>query len=164
MRQDSPLGVTPLDITGYHPPWKQLTDFALRPDPDHGGPHFNALVSQVNTFTYFLNGFERIPWSLFALLTIQIVCAAEPQWRVFSEKIIVCWLKNWSAKISANSKQICFQKILFIAAQQQKLLGSSVVIGSLLELNFLSYRCRAMSQVTAPRPPRTCTPLGPLLT
>lgn len=50
VRQDSPLGVTPLDITGYHPPWKQLSEFALRPDtePGHGPPHFSSLVSQVS--------------------------------------------------------------------------------------------------------------------
>ena len=49
MRQDSPgLGLAPLDITGYHPPWKQLTDFALRPDSELGGPHFSSLVQQVS--------------------------------------------------------------------------------------------------------------------
>ena len=48
VRQDSPLGVAPLDITGYHPPWKQLTEFAIRPDSDHPSPqHFNSLVNQV---------------------------------------------------------------------------------------------------------------------
>jgi len=50
VRQESPLGVTPLDITGYHPPWKQLTDFALRPDPDHPSPHFSSLVSQMHGY------------------------------------------------------------------------------------------------------------------
>ena len=50
VRQESPLGVTPLDITGYHPPWSKLTDFALRPDPDNPSPHFSSLVSQMHGY------------------------------------------------------------------------------------------------------------------
>ena len=53
MRQDSPLGLNPVDITGYHPPWKSLTEFAvLRPGElgDPGGPHYGALVSQMHGY------------------------------------------------------------------------------------------------------------------
>eukprot|EP00090_Calanus_glacialis_P030065 TRINITY_DN4832_c0_g1_i2.p1 TRINITY_DN4832_c0_g1~~TRINITY_DN4832_c0_g1_i2.p1 ORF type:complete len:198 (-),score=28.70 TRINITY_DN4832_c0_g1_i2:419-955(-) len=46
VRQDSPLGISPVDISGYHPHWKSLTDFALRSDIDHSSPHFNSLISQ----------------------------------------------------------------------------------------------------------------------
>ena len=80
---------------------------------------------------YFFNPLEYNPFTYISLLTIQVVSAAELRRKVFYEKIIVChWLKIWSAKISANSKQICFQKLLFFAAQQQKQLGLSVVIYS----------------------------------
>ena len=62
------------------------------------------------------------------LVTIHVVSAAELQGGTFSEKIIVChWLKSRSAKISANSQQICFQKRVLFAAQQQKQHGSSLV-------------------------------------
>ena len=50
VRQDSPLGVSSLDITGYHPPWKQLTEFALRPDSEHSSPQFNSLVNQMHGY------------------------------------------------------------------------------------------------------------------
>ena len=50
VRQDSPLGVSSLDITGYHPPWKQLTEFALRPDSEHGSPQFSSLVNQMHGY------------------------------------------------------------------------------------------------------------------
>ena len=49
-QQESPLGVSPLDITGYHPPWKQLTEFALRPDSEHGSPQFSSLVNQMHGY------------------------------------------------------------------------------------------------------------------
>ena len=69
----------------------------------------------------------------YALLTIQVVSAAEhfliclklKLKRVFSEKISAWyWLKFWQTKSSANDRQLFSQKILFIAAQQQKRLGS----------------------------------------
>merc|ERR1719481_284066 len=50
VRQESPLGISPVDISGYHPPWKSLTDFALRSDIDHSSPHFNSLVSQMHGY------------------------------------------------------------------------------------------------------------------
>jgi len=51
VRQDSPVGVNPVDITGYQPPWKSLTEFALRGDPpDHSNPHFQSLVSQMHGY------------------------------------------------------------------------------------------------------------------
>ena len=82
VRQDSPVGVNPVDITGYQvsnknckfcfsslpiilililinrhpssqPPWKSLTEFALRGEPpDHSNPHFQSLVSQVQSFSH----------------------------------------------------------------------------------------------------------------
>ena len=60
VRQDSPLGINPVDISGYHPPWKSLTDFALRPDIDHSSPHFNSLVSQVDRKSAILIGFRAL--------------------------------------------------------------------------------------------------------
>jgi len=51
VRQDSPVGVNPVDITGYQPPWKSLTEFALRGEPpDHSNPHFQSLVSQMHGY------------------------------------------------------------------------------------------------------------------
>ena len=55
VRHEPPLGVNPVDIHGYEPPWKALSEFALqhghhggpldRMDP--GGPQFQHLVGQV---------------------------------------------------------------------------------------------------------------------
>ena len=59
VRQDSPLGVSSLDITGYHPPWKQLTEFALRPDSEHASPQFSSLVSQMHG--YEPHGYGGLP-------------------------------------------------------------------------------------------------------
>lgn len=46
------VGVTgPLDVTGYHPPWKALADFAQAHDPDRIDPlahqQYQQLMSQV---------------------------------------------------------------------------------------------------------------------
>ena len=44
------------------PPWKSLTEFALRGEPpDHSNPHFQSLVSQVQIFSH------RTWWSLIML-------------------------------------------------------------------------------------------------
>ena len=56
VRQDSPLGVSSLDITGYHPPWKQLTEFALRPDSDHASPQFSSLVHHMHGYDAHYGG------------------------------------------------------------------------------------------------------------
>ena len=56
VRQDSPLGVSSLDITGYHPPWKQLTEFALRPDSDHASSQFSSLVHQMHGYDAHYGG------------------------------------------------------------------------------------------------------------
>ena len=61
VRQDSPLGVSSLDITGYHPPWKQLTEFALRPDSDHASPQFSSLVNQMHGYEAHYGGPEVYP-------------------------------------------------------------------------------------------------------
>ena len=61
VRQDSPLGVSSLDITGYHPPWKQLTEFALRPEAEHGSPQFSSLVSQMHGYEAHYGGHEVYP-------------------------------------------------------------------------------------------------------
>ena len=49
VRHDPPIGVNPVDIHGFQPPWKSLTDFALhdldRMDPN--SPQFQHLVGQV---------------------------------------------------------------------------------------------------------------------
>ena len=63
VRHDSPLGLAPLEVTAYQPPWKALSDFALHTDLDQGGPPhgpaFQHLVNQVwifvlSTFIVFL--------------------------------------------------------------------------------------------------------------
>lgn len=48
--ESSPLGLNPVDIHGYQPPWKALTEFAMhsdmeRLDPAH--PHFQHIMGQV---------------------------------------------------------------------------------------------------------------------
>ena len=50
VRHDSPLGMNPVEIQSYEPPWKSLTEFALHTDLDRlnpGVPHFQHLVNQV---------------------------------------------------------------------------------------------------------------------
>lgn len=65
VRHDSPVGMNPVEIHSYEPPWKALTDFALHTDLDRlnssnpgpgggngppagaGGPPFQHLVNQV---------------------------------------------------------------------------------------------------------------------
>ena len=54
VRHESPVGMNPVEIHSYEPPWKALTDFALHTDLDRlnnaGGPQqFQHLVNQVNT-------------------------------------------------------------------------------------------------------------------
>ena len=66
-----------------------------------------------------------------ALVSIEVASATKQWGGTFSEKIIVChWWKIWSAKISANSKQICFQKrVLLTVLYQTQLLYSLVSAG-----------------------------------
>ena len=50
VRHDSPVGMNPIEIQSYEPPWKALTDFALHTDLDRlnpNAPHFQHLVNQV---------------------------------------------------------------------------------------------------------------------
>jgi insulin gene enhancer protein ISL-1 len=52
VRHESPVGMNPVEIHSYEPPWKALTDFALHTDLDrlHGPPpppQFQHLVNQV---------------------------------------------------------------------------------------------------------------------
>lgn len=50
VRHESPLGMNPIEVTSYQPPWKALSDFALHTDLDRmdaGAPPFQHLVSQV---------------------------------------------------------------------------------------------------------------------
>ena len=54
VRHESPVGMNPVEIHGYEPPWKALTDFALHTDldrlnnPGGPGPQFQHLVNQVS--------------------------------------------------------------------------------------------------------------------
>ncbi len=50
VRHESPVGMNPIEIQSYEPPWKALTDFALHTDLDRlnpNAPHFQHLVNQV---------------------------------------------------------------------------------------------------------------------
>jgi hypothetical protein len=50
VRHESPLGMNPVEVQSYQPPWKALSDFALHTDLDRldpGAPPFQQLVSQV---------------------------------------------------------------------------------------------------------------------
>lgn len=51
VRHESPIGMTPLEVQAYQPPWKALSDFALHTDLerlDPNTPSFHHLVSQVS--------------------------------------------------------------------------------------------------------------------
>ena len=50
VRHESPVGMNPVEIQSYEPPWKALSDFAMHSDLDRmntNGPHFQQIVSQV---------------------------------------------------------------------------------------------------------------------
>lgn len=48
VRHDSPIGVHPLEVQAYQPPWKALSDFALHADLEQPHqPAFQQLVNQV---------------------------------------------------------------------------------------------------------------------
>ena len=53
VRHEPPLGgVNPVDIHGYQPPWKALSEFALHQDLDRmdpNAPQFQHLVGQVRS-------------------------------------------------------------------------------------------------------------------
>ncbi|GFG35292.1 hypothetical protein Cfor_01350, partial [Coptotermes formosanus] len=49
VRHESPLGINPIEVQSYQPPWKALTEFALHTDLDRldpSAPPFQQLVSQ----------------------------------------------------------------------------------------------------------------------
>ena len=51
VRHEPPHGVNPVDIHGYEPPWKALSDFAMHQNlerMDPSGPQFQHLVGQVS--------------------------------------------------------------------------------------------------------------------
>ena len=60
VRHESPVGMNPVEIHSYEPPWKALTEFALHTDLDRlnngppgvgsHGPPFQHLVNQVSYF------------------------------------------------------------------------------------------------------------------
>lgn len=55
VRHDSPLGVHPLEVQAYQPPWKALHDFAMHSDLEQPHPPaFQQLVNQVSE-SYPLN-------------------------------------------------------------------------------------------------------------
>lgn len=53
VRHDSPLGVHPLEVQAYQPPWKALSDFALHSDLEQ--PHAPAFQQLVNQVRYLLS-------------------------------------------------------------------------------------------------------------
>ncbi|XP_076259951.1 LIM1_Isl and LIM2_Isl domain-containing protein tup isoform X2 [Rhynchophorus ferrugineus] len=51
VRHDSPLGVHPLEVQAYQPPWKALHDFAMHSDLDQPHqPAFQQLVNQMHGY------------------------------------------------------------------------------------------------------------------
>lgn len=55
VRHESPIGINPLEVQTYQPPWKALSDFALHTDLDRldpNAPSFHHLVSQVHYMPY----------------------------------------------------------------------------------------------------------------
>ncbi|XP_022903504.1 insulin gene enhancer protein ISL-1 isoform X2 [Onthophagus taurus] len=51
VRHDSPLGVHPLEVQAYQPPWKALSDYALHADLDQPhAPAFQQLVNQMHGY------------------------------------------------------------------------------------------------------------------
>lgn len=52
VRHESPLGLNPVEVHAFAPPWKALAEFALHNDLeriDPSTPHFQQLINQVRT-------------------------------------------------------------------------------------------------------------------
>ncbi|KAK6624398.1 Insulin protein enhancer protein isl-1 [Polyplax serrata] len=53
VRHESPLGLNPIEVHSYQPPWKALSDFALHTDLDRldpAAPPFQHLVNQMHGY------------------------------------------------------------------------------------------------------------------
>ncbi|XP_018907775.2 insulin gene enhancer protein ISL-1 isoform X1 [Bemisia tabaci] len=53
VRHESPIGMNPIEVQSYQPPWKALSDFALHTDLDRldpSAPPFQHLVSQMHGY------------------------------------------------------------------------------------------------------------------
>ncbi|XP_057323040.1 insulin gene enhancer protein ISL-1 isoform X2 [Microplitis mediator] len=53
VRHESPIGMTPLEVQAYQPPWKSLSDFVMHTDLDRmdpNAPSFHHLVSQMHGY------------------------------------------------------------------------------------------------------------------
>lgn len=65
VRHESPIGMTPLEVQAYQPPWKALSEFALHTDLerlDPNAPSFHHLVSQVTRMKHLTSRFCEISW------------------------------------------------------------------------------------------------------
>ena len=70
VRHEPPMGVNPVDIHGFQPPWKAFSEFALSGDPDRmdpSGPQFQHLVGQVTRSFKFEKFFLKIVFLLSCL-------------------------------------------------------------------------------------------------
>jgi len=59
VRHEPPHGVNPVDIHGYEPPWKALSEFAMHQNLDRmdpSGPQFQHLVGQMHGYPDLLPG------------------------------------------------------------------------------------------------------------
>ncbi|CAG7820590.1 unnamed protein product [Allacma fusca] len=59
VRHESPLGMNPVEVQSYQPPWKALSDFALHTDLDRldpSAPPFQQLVNQMHGYDLVHNG------------------------------------------------------------------------------------------------------------
>lgn len=63
VRHESPIGMNPIEVQSYQPPWKALSDFALHTDLDRldpSAPPFQHLVSQVSPLTLSSSSFHTL--------------------------------------------------------------------------------------------------------
>jgi len=64
VRHEPPLGLNPMDIHGYQPPWKSLSEFALHGDIDRmdpNGPQFQHLMGQMHGYPDLIPPGMRLP-------------------------------------------------------------------------------------------------------
>lgn len=64
VRHESPVGMNPVEIHSFEPPWKALSDFALHTDLDRlnpNAPHFQHLVNQVHIFEKSFSMLTQLP-------------------------------------------------------------------------------------------------------
>lgn len=95
VRHESSIGMTPLEVQAYQPPWKALSDFALHTDLDRldpNTPSFHHLVSQV------IN--QNFQYNIYNARIMDRILDIFEYFTIREEKILILLLKIFNIIIS----------------------------------------------------------------